>query len=238
MPVKNEQLNFAVLIILLFFALAAIFFLVRPISVSAFLPYILIAAPIIFLVALFNTDIALIILIFSMLLSPELILGDVIGRSIVLRLDDIFIFLIFFGWISKMAIKKELGFLRVSPLNKLIQIYFFVYVVATLVGIIRGFITFKSSIFYLIKYFEYFLVYFMVVNCLKDKKQIKRFIFYVIIVASLTCVYAWYERFLGLGRVSAPFEGKGGEANTLGGYLLLIMMICTGLLLNLKSLNL
>jgi O-antigen ligase len=38
--------------------------------------------------------------------------------------------------------------------------------------------------------------------------------------------------FRGMERVSAPFEGKAGEANTLGGYLVLIISVVMGLLLN------
>jgi len=41
----------------------------------------------------------------------------------------------------------------------------------------------------------------------------------------------------GGGRVSAPFEGERGEPNTLGGYLLLVGAVVTGLAINLKDKN-
>ncbi|MCK5493743.1 MAG: O-antigen ligase family protein [Candidatus Omnitrophica bacterium] len=235
MPVKNEQLNFAVLIILLFFALAAIFFLVRPISVSAFLPYILIAVPIIFLIALFNTDIALVLLIFSMLLSPELALGGVRGRAIVVRLDDIFLFLIFFGWMTKMAINKELGFLKTSALVKPIWVYILICIISSCIGVLRGTTKPLTSFFYIFKYFEYFLIFFMVANNVRTKAQIKFFVVCMFITAAIVGLYGLFAAFSLNMRATAPFEGKIGEANTLAGYLIFMMGIAGGLFLYIKK---
>ena len=62
------------------------------------IPIIVLLTSIVFLIALIKTDIALIILIFSMLLSPELQIGGIRGRTVVLRVDDILLFTVFFGW--------------------------------------------------------------------------------------------------------------------------------------------
>ncbi len=231
MPVKNEQLNFAVIIILLFFALAAIFFLVRPTSVASFLPYILIIAPVIFLVSLFNTDIALILLIFSMLLSPELSLGGVRGRAVVIRLDDIFLFLIFFGWMAKTAINKELGLLKTSILMKPIAVYIFVCILSSGIGVLRGTTKPLTSFFYIIKYIEYFLIFFMVSNNIRSKSQVKIFVTFMFITAAIVGLYGLFSTFVLGMRATAPFEGKIGEANTLAGYLMLMMGIAGGIFL-------
>ncbi|MCK5590933.1 MAG: O-antigen ligase family protein [Candidatus Pacebacteria bacterium] len=238
MPVKNEQLNFAIIIILLFVAIFIAFLLLRPTSVSSFIPYLIVIAPVIFLIALFNTDIALILLIFSMLLSPEIVMGGVRSRAVVVRFDDIFIFVTFFGWMAKMAINKELGFAKVTPINKSIVIYVFIYIIATLIGILAGSIRPLTSIFYMVKYFEYFLLYIMVVNCLKDRKQIRFFVYSILLVGLIISMYAFFMHFSGAARVTAPFEGTSGEPNTLGGYLLLMMMIAIGVFLNVSSIKL
>ncbi len=231
MPVKNEQLNFAVIIVLLFLALGAIFFLVRPTSVSAFLPYILILAPVIFLVSLFNTDIALILLIFSMLLSPELSLGGVRGRAVVVRLDDIFLFLIFFGWLAKTAINKELGLLKPSVLMKPIGVYIFVCILSSCIGVLRGTTKPLTSFFYIVKYIEYFLIFFMVINNIRTKAQVKVFVTFMFITATIVGIYGLFATFFLGMRATAPFEGKIGEANTLAGYLMLMMGIAGGIFL-------
>ena len=43
------------------------------------------------------------------------------------------------------------------------------------------------------------------------------------------------KRVEGIARVSAPFEGKGGESNTLGGYLVLVISVAAGILLNTRT---
>ncbi|HEO64141.1 MAG TPA: hypothetical protein ENN78_02610, partial [Candidatus Omnitrophica bacterium] len=83
----------------------------------------------VFLIAVLKTDVALVILIFSMLLSPELRLAEIPGREVVLRLDDLLLFVVFFGWLAKMAINKELGLLRHTPLNRFIISYIVVCII-------------------------------------------------------------------------------------------------------------
>ena len=231
MPVKNEQLNFAIIIILLFAAIFIAFLLLRPTSVASFIPYLLVIAPLIFLIALFNTDIALILLIFSMLLSPELSLGGVRGRAIVLRLDDIFLLLIFFGWMAKMAVNKEFGLLKSSSLLKPIFVYIFICIISSGIGVLRGTTKPLTSFLYIFKYVEYFLVFFMVRNNIRSKAQVKVFVMFMFITATIVGAYGLFSA-LALGmRATAPFEGNIGEANTLAGYLMLMMGIAGGILL-------
>jgi O-antigen ligase len=114
-------------------------------------------------------------------------------------------------------------------------VYIFICVAATLFGAVRGFVNIQTSFFYIFKYLEYFIIYFMVTNNLRDRRQAKMFVYSILIVSLIICLYAWQQHFSGVERVSAPFEGKAGEANTLGGYLILIMTISLGLLLNSQS---
>jgi O-antigen ligase len=186
---------------------------------------------IIFALAFLKTDLAIGILVVSMLLSPELELGAVAGRSVVLRFDDIFLFVIFFGWLAKLAIFKELGVLKKTPLNGPIIVYVLVCVLSTALSLIEGQGSVKTSFFYLVKYFEYFLVYFLVVNNIHSLRQVKIFVNLMILVCVAACLYGLYNYFTTGMRVTAPFEGLEGEANTLSGYLVLLMAIMMGLLL-------
>ncbi|MFC1496827.1 hypothetical protein ACFL52_05370, partial [Candidatus Margulisiibacteriota bacterium] len=186
---------------------------------------------IIFVIALVNTDLALIILIFSMLLSPEINVGGVPGRSVVIRIDDLFLIMVFLGWMAKMSLNKELGLLKSSALNIPITIYIVITMVATYFGYLGGFVKLKHSFFYILKYFEYFLLFFMVANNLRDIKQIKRFVTYMLFVCFIVSVYGIAQRMMGVMRITAPFEGMSGEANTLAGYLLLMMAVSIGIFL-------
>lgn len=194
------------------------------------IPLIIILVPVVFLITLVNTDAALILLIFSMLLSPEFKLVEVPQRAVVLRVDDILLIVVFFSWFAKTAIRKELGFLRQTPLNPLIMGYILISVISTAFGILTGNINPLKSYFYILKYVEYFMLYFLVTNNLRDKKQIKAFLAAFLITCILTCSYA----LLTLGknyRASAPFEGPMGEPNTLGGYLIILFALVAGIFL-------
>lgn len=191
------------------------------------------------LITLINTDFSLITLIFSMLLSPEFQIGVVSGRPIVIRIDDILIIIVFFTWLAKTAINKELGLLKHTALNLPIGIYIAVFIISTSLGIIFGGVSPLKGFFYILKYIEYYMLFFMVTNNIRSRTQIKVFIFFILLTALITSAYAMTT--VGeYGRASAPFEnmegGTSGEPNTLGGYLLLISAVIAGLLIYSRSL--
>lgn len=112
--------------------------------------------------------------------------------------------------------------------------YFMICLIATLFGFMMGRVSGLTGFFFVLKYFEYFIVYFMVVNYLKEKKQIECFITAMFIVCFIVCLVSIAQIPAG-GRVTAPFEGEVGEPNTLGGYLILMLSIILGLLLTYGS---
>jgi len=166
-----------------------------------------------------------------MLLSPELQVGGIRGRAVVLRLDDILLLTVFVGWLAKMAIDKQIGLFRSTALNQPIIGYVVVCLIATALAVLQGQCNPKESVFYLLKYFEYFLLFFMVVNNIKSMEQIKLFVFCMLLTCFLTSANAWWVHFSAGGRASAPFEGRSGEANTFAGYLLLMISVIVGILL-------
>ncbi len=187
-----------------------------------------------FIVSFTSTQIALYILIFSMLLGPELVIGatagTTLGRGVTLRVDDFILVIIGFSWLARMSIYKELGFFLRTPLNRPIAVYITVCLVSTFLGALFGRVSLKTGFFFVLKYFEYMVVYFMVVNHLQDKKQIRYFLWALL----FTCVAVSFfgiSQIPGGGRVSAPFEGEAGEPNTFGGYLIFMMAMTIGLVL-------
>jgi len=187
----------------------------------------------IFLVAFINTEFGLYILIFSMLLSPEFGVsqiegGAALGRGVTLRLDDFLLAVIGLSWFAKNAIHKELGLILRTPLNKPIFYYITACIVSTGIGIMAGRVDVKTGFFYVLKYFEYIIVYFMVANHIESRSQINRFLFCMFLTCFITAIYGMMQ-IPGGGRVSAPFEGELGEPNTFGGYLVFIGALAAGM---------
>ena len=184
--------------------------------------------------AFLSPQTGLYLLIISMLLSPEFGGGGAEGasqdavRGFVLRLDDVLLLLIGVGWFTRGAIHKDLGLFRESPLNKPIAAYLAVCIISTLIGTAFGHVRGKIGFFFVVRYFEYFVVLYMVLNYVSTRKQIKRFHTLALIVCIAVALVSMGQIPSG-ERLSAPFEGEQGEPNTLGGYLVFFLAILLGL---------
>lgn len=225
--VEPQPLPFLFLAVL---ALTAAFAIVQMTPAHAVMAFSLAALCV---VALLSTPVALYLLIFSMLLSPELMVGQVAGRGmsghgLTIRLDDILLLAIGISWLVKMAVYKELGMVFRTPLNRPIFLYISACVAATLIGITFGRVRPEAGLLYTMKYFEYFFIYFMVVNNLQTQAQAKRYLIAALITCCIVGLYAIAQIPSGV-RASAPFEGEIGEPNTLGGYLVLMFSLVAGL---------
>jgi hypothetical protein len=190
-------------------------------------------------IALASDELALYLLIFSMLLGPEFIVGELgqgttLGRGLTFRLDDILIVIIGFAWLGKAAIHKELGLFLRTPLNRPIAAYSLAVIFATGLGMIAGRVNFLGGIPFVLKFIQYFVIYFMVVNNLRDRKQYERFLLALLATAAISSLIGILQIPSGL-RVSAPFEGGSGEPNTFGGYLVLMLALVAALLLTSES---
>jgi len=195
---------------------------------------------IIFLVSFINIEWGLHILIFSMLLSPEFMAGDTGGasldRGVTLRVEDFLLAIIGLSWLARNAIDKELGLFLKTPLNKAILFYVVACVMSTGFGIMAGRVELKTGSMFVLKYIEYFIVFFMVVNHVRSTDQVKRFIICLFITCCIVSIIGAFQ-IPGGRRVSAPFEGDVGEPNTFGGYLLFMGMVAAGLLAKTENLK-
>ncbi|MBI4587558.1 MAG: O-antigen ligase family protein, partial [Candidatus Rokubacteria bacterium] len=109
-------------------------------------------------------------------------------------------------------------------------VYLLTHLVATLVGYLTGTVKGASGFFYVLKYLEYFFVYYMVVNNVRDRAQAWRFALVAFLTAAVVSLIGIAQIPSGQ-RVSAPFEGEEGEPNTFGGYLLFMMALAAALAL-------
>jgi O-antigen ligase len=233
MEIPNKKANVSSLLILVCVA-AASFFAFTSVGITPKL-FMAVFAIVAFGVSFVNTQFALIVLIFSMLLSPELSLGQAGNRDVMIRADDLILGVIIIGWLARMAINKDLALFKSTPLNGPIFNYMAVCCIATIWGMVKGSVSPMTGFLYTLKYFEYFFLFFMVYNTARDAQNIRFFLRCMIVVFVVISVYAWYQHHMGVDRASTPFEGEGGEANTLGGYCVLMLMFCLSLFLHGKN---
>src|SRR5437773_7590385 len=87
-----------------------------------------------------------------------------------------------------------------------------------------------SGFFYVLKYVEYFVVYYMIVNNVDDRDHARRLVIAAFFTAAIVSLVGIAQIPSG-ERVSAPVEGEIGEPNTFGGYLLFMIAIAGGIAL-------
>jgi O-antigen ligase len=198
------------------------------------------AAVVLFAIVFVRNDFGLYVVVFSMLLSPEFGAGGggiAEGRTIMVRSEDFVLIVIGFAWLAKTAVNKELGIVAKTPLNRPIILYIAANTVSTLLGVLWGNVNGTSGFFYVLKYVEYFVVYYMVVNNVQDRDHARRLVIAAFLTAAIVSVVGIAQIPSG-ERVSAPFEGEVGEPNTFGGYLLFMMAIAAGIALETHRLRL
>ena len=113
------------------------------VSVPFMVSAAIVAAIIVFIACFVSTEIGLYILILSMLLSPEFGAGGLGGgssttasRGVTVRAEDLLLLILGFAWLVRMAVHKELGLVRQTPLNRPIAYYAIACLFATGMGMI------------------------------------------------------------------------------------------------------
>ena len=197
---------------------------------------------VLFAVAFIWPEFGIYVVIFSMLLSPEFMAGGLagkatLGRGFTLRLEDFLLVFIGLSWFARGALDKSKGLFRQTPLNKPIAVYIVVCVLATLWGLITGTVQGNAGFFFVLKYFEYIIVFFLVVNYVESEDQVRRLLFCLFLTCFIVSIYGIIQIPSGV-RVSAPFEGEEGEPNTFGGYLVLMGALAVTLLDHLREMRL
>lgn len=184
----------------------------------------------VFLLLFLHEDAILYGLIFSMLLSPEIMMGKTTSHDIVIRFEDIILLVMAFSWLMKIAINKDPGIFFNAPINWNVNIYLALCALSTTFGMMGGRVEVLSGMMFVLKYVEFYIVYIVVINNIRNKEAIPRYINSMFAVCVIICIFALYRYAQG-GAMEAPFEGPGGgEKNTLGGYLVLVFGLALGIL--------
>lgn len=203
-------------------------------KVSTVVAVAAVAGLIVCLVSFLKPELALYLLVFSMLLSPQFGQRTTAGEGMTLRLDDILLVFIGLSWFARTAVDKNMGLLAKTNLNLPIFLYLVACIVSTAIGMVVGNVKMKPGFFFVLKYLEYYVVYFMTVNLVRERSQVK----YLLVALLATCFIVDIVAMVQIPsgqRLSAPFEGEGGEPNTLGGYLVLMLALSIALFDTLKA---
>lgn len=178
------------------------------------------------LVTFHNPVNGLVIIVFSMLLSPEIRVADIPGRPLVVRVDDIMIIVLFLSWLAFTAFNKSWRGLVKTPLDPYLLALSAIYIVSTAVWVIFGSLNPVKGMFYVTKYLEYFILYWITANAVTERDDVRRLLTPALLTAVIVTVYA-YILMPSHERVFAPFNIGGGEPASLGGYyLIVIALLC------------
>lgn len=202
--------------------IAVAWLLVHTSSASA---AIIVIAAIAISLSFYNQDIAAVALIFAMIFSPEIGLQRLRSRDLVLRFDDIMLLIFFLSWLARMSFDKRLQFVVSTPINRPIFAYISVALISTVFAVFRGDVDAAESFFFFLKYAQYFVIFLIIANTIRTEEQLKLYFTCVLLAAALAVGYGLQQVASGVHRISLPFEGPRGEANTFGGYLLIIFGI-------------
>ena len=184
----------------------------------------------VFIMSFVSSEIAIYVLIFATLLSPEFGSRETGGGGVTLRSEDFLLVLIGFSQLARSALYKDVGMFRSTPLNRPIVYYVLACVFATGLGVMFGRVRTLTGFFFVLKYVEYYIIYFMAINNLHTKRQAKQYLAAILLTCAIVSLVAMAQIPTG-ERIAAPFEGDSGEPNTLGGYLLLIFAVVLALYL-------
>ncbi len=202
------------------------------VSEKILMPLFLVGFIVFIFVSFVNIESGLIILVFSMLLSPEIKLAQLPGREVVVRFDDLILITLFVVWLAQMALKKELGLLTTTPINLPIFTYTLICILFTARAITLGYTKPVKSFFYVLKYIEYFFLFLMATNIVKEEKQLKHLLISALLTFLIVGIYG-YTLIGKVSRIWAPFDydpvTMSGESAALGGYLLIVMSVLFGL---------
>ncbi len=202
----------------------------KTISVHPYVPLLVIFSLLLFILAFIHSDWAMGLLIIAMLLSPEIDLGGFSKQQdITIRIEDLLIVVFMLGWLAHIAVTRGLTFVRRMPLNRFIFFYCIVFTIATLKGMIMGNVTPLKGLFFVFKYIEYFIVFYLASSIVQNENQMRVFLKIFLFVFVIVDIYA-FSQIGHVERVSAPFQHGSGEPNTLGGYQVLMLGVLLGIL--------
>ncbi len=204
------------------------------------IPIAAIGGAVVLTVCIVSPKAAMHIMVMAFLLSPEIPIARGGGttletsRPVTIRVEDLILVILLLHWGLKMGLNPRVGILVKTPINFPLFVFIGINVVATSIGIAAQTVNAPSAFFFVAKYIEYYMFFFITVNMVESREQIRNLFYTAVFTCLCVCVYADWHIPSGV-RLSAPFEGESGEPNTLGGYLVFMLAFLLALFLETRN---
>ncbi|MFC2171327.1 O-antigen ligase family protein [Acidobacteriota bacterium] len=187
-----------------------------------------------FCATLIYIEVGLVGLIFSMLFSPEISLGQVAVRAITLRFEDFLILVVFFAWMIRLAIRKEERRFRPANIYLPIAVFLLIGLISTIRGASLGLIDLPSGLMYFFKIFEFFMIFVFTFQYIDNLKKVK--ILFILMLFTALCLSLWNILLVPttevwtISRITTPFEGASPEPSTYGGFFTIVLGLTAALI--------
>ena len=164
---------------------------------------------IVFFLTIINIEIGLMLLIFVIPLTRQLTLTELVGAPVDIGVDDMLLLCLIFGWLGNMARTKSVIFTR-TPLNWPFLGMLFIGLVSLVPLAFKfGGANLLLSGLHLIKWFEYILIYFMVVSTITSLGQVRRYVYLFLGATAMVVVIQLFQMLT--GRFAGTTWTPGGE---------------------------
>lgn len=183
-----------------------------------------------FVLLLYDINIGLVLLIFSIPLSPEI--TGIFGSEIPIRIDDILIIMLFFVWMMKVG-RGETSLYR-TPFTVPIVAFFVIMITSTIIGYAyKGILSAPFySLLVILKNLEYYAIFFLAANNIHSEQEIRRSLKLWMAAFFLVIIYGIAEHILfSPSRLYEKWFLYSSQSNHMGGYLMISTTISIALFL-------
>ena len=231
----NPQTQRLVSLLFLTASIGVLLYFMASLDSSHLVPMLLMMSPVFFLISFLSTQTGLVLMVLSMLLSPEIPIASFGRMDVIIRAEDVIIPILLLAWLARLAIRREFRLLAGSPLNKPIFFLIGLSVLSSIHGMIRGWVLSPvMCLFFFLKTLEFFAIFFLVLNFVRTEEEVRRLIFFALLTALVVGIYTLVQvpkvEIWTTHRITAPFEGA-PEPATIGGYMAFLLLTIFGLFL-------
>jgi len=185
---------------------------VLPSSSLPSLSYLLPVMIVLTVVFTWQPELVVPLIIVSVFFSPDIVLAQIPGRSINLRMEDGVLLAAMLALVIRYVVSREVISFVHTPLDKPILIYCAVGFISTSIGVYLGNLSPLRGVFFFAKRVEYFLMFYLIFSCLAGERGIKLAIYLVLICALGISVHGIYMRMTSAVMQWRAFSPLGGSA--------------------------
>jgi hypothetical protein len=208
---------------------------------NPYLPILILIGFLIVLASIFKPKFGLVVMLLFILVSTDMQVDKNANseRGATIRIEDIILILVSFGWLMGRARTRSLSFIKNVPVNKGIIVMSLAIILATCIGYLQGTVPLQRGILFLMKRLEYFWIFFMVIHSVDTYNEIRIAVKILFIVSVAVAFIGIFQFFLypmseltgGGATATAGF----GRANTLADFYLITTGLALGVVIYLKE---